>query len=121
MMLGKKLNPAEDGLIQGLKPLRAEFETKQAKLADLRSQVENYENGFLHETKSLDKNIMVIAEHSMRMLEKLDGYSIGEVWFVEKVKVKIIERTTKLHGKSARISSKTYRASSISVTFCVSD
>ena len=79
MMLGKKLNPAEDGLIQGLKPLRAEFETKQAKLADLRSQVENYENGFLHETKSLDKNIMVIAEHSMRILEKLDGYSIGEV------------------------------------------
>ena len=81
MMLGKKVNPAEDGLIQGLKPMRQEFETKQAKLGALASQVENYERGFLQETKSLDKDIMIIAEHSMRILEKLDGYSIAEVIF----------------------------------------
>ena len=72
---------SEDSLIQGLKPMRAEFETKKSKLSGLLSQVENYEKGFLQETKSLDKDIMVIAEYSMRLLEKLDGYSIAEVTF----------------------------------------
>ena len=64
---------------QGLKPMRAEFETKKAKLEGLASQVDNYEKGFLQETKALDKDIMTIAEYSMRILEKLDGYSIAEV------------------------------------------
>ena len=72
---------SEDSLIQGLKPMRVEFETKKSKLSGLLSQVENYEKGFLQETKSLDKDIMVIAEYSMRLLEKLDGYSIAEVTF----------------------------------------
>ena len=72
---------SEDSLIQGLKPMRAEFETKKSKLSGLQGQVENYEKGFLQETKSLDKDIMVIAEYSMRLLEKLDGYSIAEVTF----------------------------------------
>ena len=61
--------------------MRAEFETKKSKLSGLQGQVENYEKGFLQETKSLDKDIMVIAEYSMRLLEKLDGYSIAEVTF----------------------------------------
>ena len=59
--------------------MRAEFETKKAKLDGYASLVENYENGFLRETKALDKDIMTIAEYSMRILEKLDGYSIAEV------------------------------------------
>ena len=59
--------------------MRAEFDTKKSKLAGLKNQVENYEKGFLQETKSLDKDIMIIAEYSMRLLEKLDGYSIAEV------------------------------------------
>ena len=59
--------------------MRAEFETKKAKLEGLASQVDNYEKGFLQETKALDKDIMTIAEYSMRILEKLDGYSIAEV------------------------------------------
>lgn len=61
--------------------MRAEFETKKAKLDGLASQVDNYEKGFLQETKALDKDIMTIAEYSMRILEKLDGYSIAEVFF----------------------------------------
>ena len=63
--------------------MRAEFETKKAKLDGYASLVENYENGFLRETKALDKDIMAIAEYSMRILEKLDGYSIAEVIFIQ--------------------------------------
>lgn len=92
MMLGKKVNAAEDSLIQGLKPMRAEFETKKSKLSGLQSQVENYEKGFLQETKSLDKDIMVIAEYSMRLLEKLDGYSIAEEHKIARQKRKDLVR-----------------------------
>ena len=63
--------------------MRAEFETKKAKLDGYASLVENYENGFLRETKALDKDIMAIAEYSMRILEKLDGYLIAEVIFIQ--------------------------------------
>ena len=70
---------AEETLINGLKPMKSDYDTKKAKLDAAAGQVKNYENGFLQETKQLDKEIMTIAEYLMRILEKLDGYQIGEV------------------------------------------
>lgn len=59
--------------------MKSDYDTKKAKLDAAAGQVKNYENGFLQETKQLDKEIMTIAEYLMRILEKLDGYQIAEV------------------------------------------
>ena len=74
-----KPKKAEETLINGLKPMKSDYDTKKAKLDAAAGQVKNYENGFLQETKQLDKEIMTIAEYLMRILEKLDGYQIAEV------------------------------------------
>jgi len=79
MVMGKKVNSAEEILIKGLKPMISDFETKKTKLEDAERQVNNYENGFIQETKPIDKEIQTIAEFCMRILEKLDGYAIAEV------------------------------------------
>ena len=62
--------------------MKSDYDTKKAKLDAAAGQVKNYENGFLQETKQLDKEIMTIAEYLMRILEKLDGYQIAEVYTV---------------------------------------
>ena len=101
--------------------MRAEFDTKKSKLAGLKNQVENYEKGFLQETKSLDKDIMVIAEYSMRLLEKLDGYSIAEViisFFYIFILFSI--RSTKSHAKSEKIWFARFKLNSTSVMYYAS-
>merc|ERR1711970_1299278 len=62
MVMGKKVNSAEEILIKGLKPMISDFETKKTKLEDAERQVNNYENGFIQETKPIDKDIQTIAE-----------------------------------------------------------
>ena len=78
MMLGKKVNSAEDSIIANLKPIRKDFDTKVAKLEQVAESVENYEKGFVQEKKPIDKLILGITEFFMKLLEKLDGLSIGQ-------------------------------------------
>ena len=66
--------------------MKSDYDTKKAKLDAAAGQVKNYENGFLQETKQLDKEIMTIAEYLMRILEKLDGYQIAEVNIIKTIK-----------------------------------
>ena len=104
MVMGKKVNSAEEMLIKGLKPMISDFETKKLKLDDAERQVQNYENGFVQETKPIDKDIMTIAEYSMRTLEKLDGYIIAEVYGRIGIhEMYILFRNIKLHARKERI------------------
>ena len=43
MMLGKKVNSAEDSIISNLKPIRKDFDTKISKLEQVSESVSNYE------------------------------------------------------------------------------
>ena len=72
MLLGKKVNAAEDKFLDSLKPIRKDFETKKMKLDQSAVSVENYEKGFVQEKKPIDKDIMVITEFFMKTLEKLE-------------------------------------------------
>merc|ERR1712110_101744 len=96
MVMGKKVNSAEEILIKGLKPMISDFETKKTKLEDAERQVNNYENGFIQETKPIDKDIQTIAEYCMRILEKLDGYAIAEEHKVARQKRKDLVKSIQM-------------------------
>ena len=78
MLLGKKVNAAEDQFMATLKPIRKDFNTKVEKLDKAAESVQNYENGYVKEAKPIDKEIMVTTEFFMKLLEKLDGMAIGQ-------------------------------------------
>ena len=88
MLLGKKVNPAEETFLTVLKPLRSDFDTKVSKLNQSETSVENYEKGFVQEKKPIDKDIISITEFFMKMLEKLDSMAIGQEFKVAREKRK---------------------------------
>lgn len=88
MLLGKKVNSAEETFLSSLKPIRIDFEKKVIKLDQSAASVENYEKGFVQEKKQIDKDIISVTEFFMKTLEKLDGMTIGQEFKVAREKRK---------------------------------